>query len=780
MKNIYINIIFLATVGLVSCNSVKPFQNYTYKDYYGKVRGEYQIGGNALLLQAFNEAPLQVRRKKVKECYRLTVRHTFNSPICIRFEELIDGTTQMTVKEQVCMGGYGTGPVIINYTKSIPKEKWLQLKKQLEDIGFWQNTTEGLSGLDGTYLEIEGFKDGKYHLVSRWAHTDYGDIAHVKFCTDLLLYSGIYQERQKNYYREFYYPINEFRMYLDNYHKKKYFKRLKNKIEKGMKFDINLDYRGTSIFSRAIKIEDQRLFNLLLEKAPAEQFKINAAYGVLTALCEGYEYKQAPDRYYNVIKTLLEKGVSPNPKIEAGTYCSLFNLHWFKRTPLANAAESGNLKLVKLLLSYDAKPDSVYWPGIRDNCSALFWALAGQSRGKDMTKEKQKKHTEIIKLLLKNGATLDSPESSGEYAFLMPLAANAEQVEILLDQGIEVNVFSKWGYSVWDLADKYPAVMKLLLDRGYKPISEEKRKAMKEAARLKYDPEAGMESYVPTPQDKFWQAVYNDVKSEKVFEKYIKHIDLNKPEPYTGRTPIFRLIGEPNDAAIKVMMKHGADVNVLDNTNYTPLLFAYRNLRYTSLKKHPKLYAKAQECIKILKKGGATIPEDLRLHAMFTLNDVEGFKKLLKEGADPNKGMLGGYPLIHRAIFEAANPQKHNFEYLDLLLAHPGIDLNKRDVLGDTPLLLAQAQRIFSKKMNDYIVKLIKQGADINAMDWFGNTTLTMCFNRGRSDMIGFLLDHGADPYAVNHYGENLFDFAKRTRDKEILEKLKELGKKQK
>ena len=87
------------------------------------------------------------------------------------------------------------------------------------------------------------------------------------------------------------------------------------------------------------------------------------------------------------------------------------------------------------------------------------------------------------------------------------------------------------------------------------------------------------------------------------------------------------------------------------------------------------------------------------------------------------------------------------------LLVESGSDLEKKDLDGRTPLMLAIVSNQF-----EIVEYLVLQGSDVNARDNCGNTPLLHAINSGlciNSEIVNILLQAGANPNYANNYGLN-------------------------
>jgi len=55
----------------------------------------------------------------------------------------------------------------------------------------------------------------------------------------------------------------------------------------------------------------------------------------------------------------------------------------------------------------------------------------------------------------------------------------------------------------------------------------------------------------------------------------------------------------------------------------------------------------------------------------------------------------------------------------------------------------------------DTLIRLIDDGADVNARDKYGCSPLMVASLQGHADVARYLLDHGADLHAVDHLGQS-------------------------
>jgi cytohesin len=188
------------------------------------------------------------------------------------------------------------------------------------------------------------------------------------------------------------------------------------------------------------------------------------------------------------------------------------------------------------------------------------------------------------------------------------------------------------------------------------------------------------------------------------------------PEPPKGKAPdisIHKAVALGNIKAVKQHLATGTDVNTKDLTGFAPLVFAA------------------------------------------SIGHKEIAKLLIAKGADVNVKISGKTPL------DWAIKQNHT-ETAELLRKHGG----KRGSELPLATLFEAVKQVDLQGVKDFLAK----GADVNAKDWDGWTSLDNAISNGHKEIVELLIASGADVNAKDGDGFTPLVFAVDNGHKEIVE----------
>lgn len=236
------------------------------------------------------------------------------------------------------------------------------------------------------------------------------------------------------------------------------------------------------------------------------------------------------------------------------------------------------------------------------------------------------------------------------------------------------------------------------------------------------------------------------------------------------RCPLHYSAENGHHAIVRFLLKHGAPINAVDETDSTPLLLAVINGHTGTV---AELYQHRQPKVDVrvpnssgltalhyaVQKGFADIARlllqknpDLEARAvdgsrplhLATTNEREDIVNLLLlSGADINA--LDGKK--HTALYRAA---KRGSKVVTKLLMTNGADPNLEDLCGDpNPLMQAAANGL-----DTAVNYMLQKGANVNVADAEGYTALHHAAAHGHTEIVNELLNRGADPHRRAKYGQ--------------------------
>jgi ankyrin repeat protein len=202
---------------------------------------------------------------------------------------------------------------------------------------------------------------------------------------------------------------------------------------------------------------------------------------------------------------------------------------------------------------------------------------------------------------------------------------------------------------------------------------------------------------------------------------------------YDGRTPLMDAACGNNLVVVKVLLEHGADPFLKDSLGMTALSFA-------------EILGKraANHLRKVMAKSPAT--SDLNLHDAARAGLIERVRALLASGTGVDARDDLGRTALHEAVMGGHEPVVQ-------LLIDRGASPDALDRRGFRPLHHVERNGVLAKS-------LLAAGADPNA-ESEGESVLLHLAGFSSVDVLGALIDAGADPRARSRDGRDILDHAK-------------------
>ena len=204
--------------------------------------------------------------------------------------------------------------------------------------------------------------------------------------------------------------------------------------------------------------------------------------------------------------------------------------------------------------------------------------------------------------------------------------------------------------------------------------------------------------------------------------------NVNSPGFKLNETPLSVASRRGHSGVARVLLEHGADTEIRDDDNYSPLDWASKNARVEVLR---VLLEHAD--VNSSDKDGVTA-----LHLASWSGEVAVARVLLANGANANARQRDHQTPLHRAVDDGITR---------VLLKH-GAYLYARDSKNQTPLHGAMEWG----RTNAARV-LLEFGVDANARDAKNRTPLHVASEWGHFDGVRLLLQHSADIHAQDDEG---------------------------
>jgi uncharacterized protein len=235
--------------------------------------------------------------------------------------------------------------------------------------------------------------------------------------------------------------------------------------------------------------------------------------------------------------------------------------------------------------------------------------------------------------------------------------------------------------------------------------------------------------------------------------------DVNSAD-WKGRTPLMAVAERPDLASLRSLIANDAKLDLRDNKGRTALMIAVEKLMEGVVSELLMAGADPNIC-----------SSDLKSPLMIASN--HGYSPgdritllLIKNGADIHlKDRMGRNALFYAESFVYNEPWGVGARVITAELIKQGLNVNERDSAGNTPLM--KAAGTWGHDDDWFLTELTRAGADVNAVNKSGISSLMMAAERGKVTRIKFLLANGARPDPKDKKGRNALDYAADWEDKD-------------
>jgi len=352
---------------------------------------------------------------------------------------------------------------------------------------------------------------------------------------------------------------------------------------------------------------------------------------------------------------------------------------------------------------------------------------------------------EIAKFLLEKGANIEGiGKNEPSYDIETPLThasmyGELELVKFLLESGADVNRVGGYGRTPLHFAatpsshwsTDFPEIVKVLLEHGADPNIAHK----------------GGDNVL---MEMIWCEEF-DIEIAKMLIEY--GTDLEFEGSYDG-TALSRAAGKGRNELVDLINE------TLGKDNISPKILKKALLDAMSEDNKEMVW-------KLLKQGEGKFDKDMYRVNVLAYTARKGHtdivEYLFEQGLDPSKDD------VYYALGDAAY---YNQLEIVKMLIEGGFDTNSYDYgAADRPLLTAARHGYM-----DMAIYLLDKGADIDAKDYKGNSTLALAVWEGKLEMVKFLISKGVNVDARNELNWNPLMQAIHQGHAEIVEILIEKG----
>ncbi|KAF4950551.1 hypothetical protein FGADI_8110 [Fusarium gaditjirri] len=363
------------------------------------------------------------------------------------------------------------------------------------------------------------------------------------------------------------------------------------------------------------------------------------------------------------------------------------------RNPLSWACENGYLGIARVLAERDAQPIN---PGGKGHSPLMLASKNG--------------YTEIARWLLSRGANINERYMKESAIWLATSNNQVKTVEFLINAGARPNTRGIRNEPIIFIAAGRGSeeLTKLLLERGANAKTRGRR--------------------ADTPLHRAAELEGSRAIMEALLS-YGAEIDARNE---LGETPLLRAARYASINEIKFLISQGADTTTQNGGSETCLHMAMENWKGRSdvvrllLDNGARADARSKygrTCLHTLARWGTGSPFTSELIQLVT-----------SRGTDINGKERDGDTALHLMVNHG------NVEALSTFADQPGLDLNARNYLGETPVHIAASDW---RDRTENLAVLIGKGADINSLDNESRTPLDDAMQRDNKQTIQLLKENG-------------------------------------
>jgi ankyrin repeat protein len=368
-------------------------------------------------------------------------------------------------------------------------------------------------------------------------------------------------------------------------------------------------------------------------------------------------------------------------------------------------------------------------------------------------------NTAIMDRLLKAGADVESPNGDGQTALMIiARTSNVQAAKLLLSHGANVNAVEQWKQQtplIWAAAESQPAMVKVLVEAGADLNARSKvhnwERQVTAEARAIARPSGGL-----TPL--LYAARQGCLECVMVLAEAGADLDLGDPD---NVSPLLMATLNGRWDVAKYLINKGANVNKWDWWGQSPLYAAVdmNTIPHGGRPDRPSLdETTSLEIIELLLNKGANPNLQLKLLPPYrSIGADRGVDSMLTIGTTPllRAAKAMDAPAIELLLKHGANPNLPNIRGMLPIVAAAGVGSVDADTRGWYTTEDVQKRSIASLEL------LLKAGGDVNTIDpQRGWTPLHGAAFWGWNDVVKYLVSKGARLDAKDNRGFTPIDAA--------------------
>ena len=346
----------------------------------------------------------------------------------------------------------------------------------------------------------------------------------------------------------------------------------------------------------------------------------------------------------------------------------------------------------------------------------------------------------MTRLLLDNGANPNEVYREGERVLhTAARTGNPDVVTLLLDAGAEIDAREAWhGQTalMWAVSQQHAALVPLLVQRGADVNAVSAREVWErqvtDEPREKWLPPGGMSPLMFAAREGCLSCI------EPLLDA---GADIDAATA-TGITPLLGAIINGYYDVAWLLVQRGANVNLNDETNRSPLYAAVHfNIMPESNRPSPYDFENehsAYELAELLLEKGADVNVQLTALIPFRLKLDRGTDSMLVAGTTPflRAAKSADLPMMHLLLTHGADPKLTTSQGVDPLMTAANLATKESDTTG-------------RYKTQEQIIEAIKLcqsvGLDVNAKANDGRTAIFGAATFGFTDVVKYLHGQGAE-----------------------------------